>query len=365
MRNRYVSVLGAIALLFCAVAVASAQYETGFENINGSPTGVVLTGQDGYYIPPGTTSVDFKVFTYTGNTYGLPQNPEGNAQFIAGEGPGGGTYARAQRDIDFIFDPGVWKFQYDAAAKFTLTGPGSNNIGSFSCRSDNTLNLNDYIHLMTFVDINAPVNFNWFYLAYDAAGTQFVAPGQSPGPGWEDLAMDHWYRAWTTIDLASNLIVEVGIIDLTTMVQNVANPVGWYLDGGAAGGGGYLPIAFRFFAGGGSAGNVTAWDNLHIIPGGVLGACCLSDHSCVMLDRATCDSYGGVYQGDGTDCDPNPCLPTPTGACCVGADCSIQTADACQGMGGTYMGDGSTCDPNPCVVPTKVTTWGDIKSKFH
>lgn len=364
MRNRYVSVLGAIALLFCAAAVASAQYETGFENIVADPNGIVLTGQDGYYIPTGTTSTDFKAYTYAGNILGVVQNPEGQLQFIAGEGPGGGTYARAQHDIDFIFQDGVWKFQYDTAALFTLTGIGSNNIGSFSCRSDEALGLNDYIHLLTYVDVNNPTSFNWFYLAYSANGVQFTAPGQSPGPGWEGLAMNHWYRAWTIIDTAANLITEVGIIDLTTMVENVAHPAGWYLDGGSAGGGGYLPEAFRFFGGGGSAGNATAWDNLHIIPGGVLGACCLGT-DCIVLDRATCDSYGGVYQGDGTVCDPNPCIVQPTGACCVGAECSIQTADACQTMGGTYMGDGTICDPNPCLVPTKVTTWGDIKSKFH
>lgn len=362
MRNRYVSVLGAIALLFCVAAVASAQYDDNFEYYSGSAAGVVLTGQGGYYIPSGTTSVDFKVYTYAGNALGIPQNPEGDAQFIAGSGPGGGTYARAQHDIDFIFEPGVWKLQYDGLALYSGTAPGSNNIGSFSCRSDNALNLNDYIHLLTFVDINNPTSFNWFYLAYDAGGTQFAAPGRSPGPGWEGLAMNHWYRAWTTIDLASNMVMEVGIKDLTTNIESVFNPTDWYLDGGAAGGGGYLPIAFRFFGGGGSAGNTTAWDNLHILPGGVLGACCVGQ-DCIVLDRATCDAYGGVYQGDGTVCDPNPCLPPPpTGACCIGQECTITTQDGCSGV---YQGDGTVCDPNPCFTPTRTTTWGDIKSKFH
>lgn len=40
--------------------------------------------------------------------------------------------------------------------------------------------------------------------------------------------------------------------------------------------------------------------------------------------------------------------PTPTGACCIGTDCSITTEAACTEAGGTYQGDGSPCDPNPC-----------------
>jgi hypothetical protein len=45
------------------------------------------------------------------------------------------------------------------------------------------------------------------------------------------------------------------------------------------------------------------------------------------------------------------CCCTPTGACCVGADCTIETEDDCTGMGGVYQGDDTTCDPNPCETP--------------
>src|SRR5438477_2679657 len=40
---------------------------------------------------------------------------------------------------------------------------------------------------------------------------------------------------------------------------------------------------------------------------------------------------------------------TPTGACCVGEVCSITTAAACADLGGDYQGDGTPCDPNPCL----------------
>lgn len=57
--------------------------------------------------------------------------------------------------------------------------------------------------------------------------------------------------------------------------------------------------------------------------------------------------------GSSTCCDcpdrVSPCDDcTPTGACCVDGVCSIQTETDCTGLGGTYQGDGTDCDPNPC-----------------
>lgn len=43
--------------------------------------------------------------------------------------------------------------------------------------------------------------------------------------------------------------------------------------------------------------------------------------------------------------DPSCCC----GACCNGEDCSIQTEADCVDSGGEYQGNGTTCDPNPCV----------------
>lgn len=36
------------------------------------------------------------------------------------------------------------------------------------------------------------------------------------------------------------------------------------------------------------------------------GACCV-DTTCSVTTETHCDELGGVYQGDNTDCDPNPC----------------------------------------------------------
>jgi hypothetical protein len=245
--------------LLVAAPVAGADYISGFETLNGAPDGIILTGQDGYYLPV-SESVDFLVYTYAGNTLGLPANPEGGDQFIAGTGPGGTTYCRAQRDVSF--DETVhWKLTYDFAAAYLGQPPSANNLGSFSIRSSDTAV--NYIHLMSWVDPNDPTLYNAFYLAYDASGTQFLQPGESPGFSWESLELNHWYRAWTVIDLDLNMILEVGIMDLTTGIPEVYAPTDWYLEGGAAGGSG-PPTSIRFFAGGSVEGNVLAFDNIDV-----------------------------------------------------------------------------------------------------
>jgi len=38
------------------------------------------------------------------------------------------------------------------------------------------------------------------------------------------------------------------------------------------------------------------------------GACCLAGESCLLQSPAECASAGGTYQGDGSLCDPNPCI---------------------------------------------------------
>ena len=252
--------LTALCVLLAAPA-AQAEYITGFEGLLGSADGVLLTGQDGYYIPAGTTSTDFLVFTYTGNAFGLPQNPTGAAQFVGGHGPGGSTFARAQRDLSFA-DSDVWLLAYDFAATYLGIGASANNVGSFSMRN-NAANVNHFIHLASWVDANNPTNYNAFYLAYDAGGVQFPQPGTSPGPAWENLELNHWYRAWVRVDFVSNRFLELGIVDLETMAEAVFAPADWYLEGGS-GGTTAIPDCFRFFAGGSVVGNCFAFDNIAI-----------------------------------------------------------------------------------------------------
>ncbi len=249
----------AIAVCMCLLGapIASADYESGFEYIVGSPAGTVLTGQDGFYLPGGTLSVDYLVYTYAGNALGLPQNPTGGLQFVSGTGPADSYYARAQRDNDFS-GGAVWTIAYDFCGTFMGAGPSAQNLGSFSLQ--NGTDYGGYIHLMSWVNPELPTTYNAFYLAYDAGGTLFSLPGTSPGPEWEGLEINHWYRGYNVVDFESNTITEVGIVDLETMQAAIYYPTDWYLEGGAAGLT-YPPFGFRFFAGGGIAGNTLAFDN--------------------------------------------------------------------------------------------------------
>jgi len=76
--------------------------------------------------------------------------------------------------------------------------------------------------------------------------------------------------------------------------------------------------------------------------GAAIGACCHGTGLCDLTDPFGC---GGVYMGDWTPCDPNPCGGL-TGACCADAAiCEIQTPANC---GDVFLGIGTTCTPNPC-----------------
>ncbi len=241
-----------------AVSTSIAQYDSDFEGLTASPTGEVLTGQDGFYLPAG---VDMHAFTYAGNALGINANPAGGDQFVAGRGPGDGSnYARAQRDV--AWGTGYWEVTYDMAAAFMGVDGSIDNVGSFSVQP--YPGSQNYIHLFSFMDATNPVDFRAFYLAYNAAGTAHVAPGESPGSSWESLSMNHWYRFGTVIDFDSNRIVYVWITDLTTGLSDGHCPTDWYLQGGEVGGQ-PTPTGFRFFAGGGNGSdNVTAWDNMNV-----------------------------------------------------------------------------------------------------
>ena len=259
-------------MVLCAALIAVpavyADYVSDFEDLNAAADGVVVTGQDGYYLPPAVTSTDFLAYTYSGNALGLPQNPTGGDQFIGGIGPGDGTtYARAQRDMDFG-ESVTWVLAYDFAATYLGSDVSADYIGSFSMRNEDAA-VTHYIHLMSWIDPNDPTVYNAFYVPYDAGGTQFALPGTSPGSMWEGLEIGHWYRAWLIVDLDSNTMLEVGIIDLQSGAQETYTPTGWYLDGGS-GGGTAAPANFRFFAGGGTgSANSLAFDNIAIEAGPV------------------------------------------------------------------------------------------------
>ncbi len=52
------------------------------------------------------------------------------------------------------------------------------------------------------------------------------------------------------------------------------------------------------------------------------------------------------FDCDGGDCDD--CDGDPTGGCCVGTSCSVETGADCEAGGGKYLGDGTSCSGDPC-----------------
>ncbi|MFN8547431.1 MAG: hypothetical protein U0527_05530 [Candidatus Eisenbacteria bacterium] len=82
----------------------------------------------------------------------------------------------------------------------------------------------------------------------------------------------------------------------------------------------------------------------------IYGACCQIEGSCLFLAQGECVQEGATFLSY-TDCDPNPC-PQPLGACCFSEGaCSWFTRDVCEEHGGVYRGDFTDCTPNPCDQP--------------
>ncbi|MEM7245434.1 MAG: hypothetical protein AAF533_08820 [Acidobacteriota bacterium] len=105
------------------------------------------------------------------------------------------------------------------------------------------------------------------------------------------------------------------------------------------------------------------------------GACCLAEvdldgdgipdgPGCLVLDPVDCLASGGIYQGDGVDCDPMAGADcTITGACCVATmgaiSCFELTEAECAASGGDYSGDGTGCDDLPCSDPVGACCYDD------
>lgn len=58
--------------------------------------------------------------------------------------------------------------------------------------------------------------------------------------------------------------------------------------------------------------------------------------------------------------------PPAVGACCVGHECYLLGEHECADEGGVYQGDGVPCAPNPCApVPTLPSSWGRVKGTYR
>lgn len=97
---------------------------------------------------------------------------------------------------------------------------------------------------------------------------------------------------------------------------------------------------------------------------GVTGACCFPDGSCTPSTETACEGAGGVYQGDGTTCSPNPC---PGGELPPCNGCDGFTHDLLPGrhfLRLDYYGSYDLVFLDNCTVPPKPEGW-PCDNEFH
>jgi hypothetical protein len=89
------------------------------------------------------------------------------------------------------------------------------------------------------------------------------------------------------------------------------------------------------------------------------GACCLPNGTCTFVAEETCTELGGAFQGDFVPCTPSLCQP-PVGACCFPNGSCIQVSQqVCGSAGGLYQGDSTMCTPGLCPPPSGACCFPD------
>lgn len=74
------------------------------------------------------------------------------------------------------------------------------------------------------------------------------------------------------------------------------------------------------------------------------GACCKEGQCVPQPDSLTCFHLGGVWQGEGSDCQDDS-IDCGCGACCHGRGCDVEQSEReCIGKGGSWAGAGTNCD---------------------
>ncbi|HEX6810225.1 MAG TPA: hypothetical protein VF384_01260 [Planctomycetota bacterium] len=258
---RPASFLCSLSALVPFASLAAQGYTTDFEAFLAAPAGTPCSGQDGFYIPAVAGSIDGNLHTYAGNTLGVPVNPVGGSIFWGGLSAGGTAFARSQRALTL---PGnKITIDYDVCCNYLGTVLPTNNIGSFSFQpSTNSI----YVNLLAAY----PTTVAFPPTTWDAnVVTRGATPPGTvttvlPNPAFQNLAMNVWHHWSVTIDLIAGTHDSFSITNGVTQITTVHVPATPLLLPIAPAVGAPLPTDFRLFAGGTTAGNVFAIDNLRI-----------------------------------------------------------------------------------------------------
>ena len=264
-----------VAAVLALAGAAAGQYEQDFDTLAADPNGTDLNGQDEYYLPSvgGTTA---RVFTHVNNALGVAPHPTGGGtNFVGEQSQPGAIFGRSQRDMFWGTNLATVCFDFYASND----GSEFNNIGSFSGQPHNTPATHRSWIILASYGLTPGV-YQLGYNMFDAMSQPDPQPGRFPGPEWQSLELNTWYRSETVIDFNVNKVVAAAITNLATNVRADADLSGdTYFLGGGEINDLQFPTGFRLFSG--SETNVVGWDNV-----------------CIVLDRGAC-----CDQGCYPDCD--------------------------------------------------------------
>lgn len=177
----------------------------------------------------------------------------------------------------------------------------------------------------------------WIHTFYDTQSWTTPGGDYAPTPSATVSVGNYVHYNWSSLEL---------VADVDMWVNDPSSNFGWVLVGDETDN----TTAKRFNSR--TSADVSLRPKLTIdyTPAPNTGASCFPDGSCSVLTESECISQGGAYQGDGTNCSPNPCVLL-IGACCFddGTCSEVDEAD-CLTLNGAYQGDGSTCLADLCPV---------------
>jgi hypothetical protein len=350
----------AVGAILAACGLAQGQ-SFNFEppTYTGSAAGTNIVGQDSWYTPAVANSTNGFVFTYTGNPYGVTQNPIGGTQFAGGECIAG-SFVRMQRGVNFTGGSGVWEGIIDVNGQFsTLNGgvlPALDNLGSFSFQpttaryyqtlmnwGSGAVVLNTYPGGPAIPNHSATGDFFHIAIGHATTANPNALSFSIPSADWMSRPVNTWYRTKLKWDFASSAVLAVSIQNLTAGTAPIETDVsarGWYLLGGLNSAL-PLPTDFRLFTGSAAVGNFVAWDNISLGPATVgSGACCMPTGGCQFLLQTACVSQGGQYAGDNVSCASANC--PAAGRCCLfDGTCVLLTQTGCTNQNGVFTAGGN------------------------
>ncbi len=265
--NRLSKITAMCGVAIAAGVVQAQVFTADFEIASGYPdaptAGMGIAGVMGWYVPSAGGD-DGTLFGWLDNTYGNMAGPvDGGGQGLINENLIG-AFTRSQHDVPFDESTTV-EVSYDMNCWWRPAPPAINNLSSVSFQ--NSAVVRHFIALSSWPDVNDPSRFRLGMMFDDAGGTQVAQPGHIFHPDMEFIPTGAWHNVALTMNFPSNRCVKVKVtLNEGTDVETVYcyYPTDWYLRGGAdpVGTGWLMPTAVRFFTGGASGGNVTAWDNM-------------------------------------------------------------------------------------------------------